>query len=322
MAQLLERDPETGRFLPLQVPKIRVERFKEFVKATRSAQTAYSYVAAVRRFEEFLDEKELRLATAPKGTFDDFLVWLKKKKLSSASIRLFFSGVKVYVDWCRDHEEGGCPELKMPRMPSEDPPDPFVLSTEQLHLYFKEVSKLNEPSRTALLILPFCGLRVSELCKLKRASVGSTIDEAGTSWLVFKLKGKGNKIREAPLFQQAYPILDSYMKDWRGTQPKSDWLFPGKYADKKNGGVTPLSAKTLQAHLRNIREKVNLPKQLTPHALRRTCFTNLHRQGVSIATIAKVAGHSNISTTIKYYIATSTADVLKELSALKGQKHE
>ena len=318
MAHLLERDPDTGHFLPLKTHKIRVDRFKSYIRSTRSAQTAYSYVAAVRRFETFLDEKGVLLKNAPKGLLDDFVVWLTEKNLSAATIQLVFCGVRSYTEWCRTHDDGGCPEFAMPRLPKGDPPDPFVLSTDQLVLYFSEVSKLLEPSRTALLIVPYCGLRVTELCKQKMGQIGHETF-GGRKWIVFRMVGKGRKPRPVPLPKEAEAILKSYLLNWKAKQPKAkkkevDWLFPGKY--QRKGVVTPLSSKTLQAHIRNIRERAGLPKNVTPHALRRTCLTNLYRKGLDIAIIAKIAGHASIETTIKHYIAMSPKDMLEKLAAL------
>ena len=74
-----------------------------------------------------------------------------------------------------------------------------------------------------------------------------------------------------------------------------------------------LSTKTLQAHVRNIRLNSRLPDKLTPHALRRTVFTRLKKMGLDIMYISRIAGHSNIQTTYKYYMGDNITDTLNEL---------
>ena len=53
-------------------------------------------------------------------------------------------------------------------------------------------------------------------------------------------------------------------------------------------------------HLLAMRAKRTGVKFFTPHDLRRTFVSNLLDAGVDIATVAKMAGHSNIQTTARY----------------------
>jgi site-specific recombinase XerD len=274
---------------------------------------------AVQRFDNFLDKSGVLMRSAPPGILDDFVTALSKLKLSPATIALTIAAIKSYTGWCRNHEEGGCPQFDQPKLPKRDLKIPFVLTTDQLSSYFKHVSKIDEPSRTALLILPFCGLRVTELCKVTLDRFRTNYrDKSGNNWTVFMIIGKGRKGRVAPLLRPGAEILREYLLKWRKKQRPSAWLFPGK--NIKGRKTDALSAKTLQAHLRHIRIRMNLPENLTPHVLRKTCFTNLYRKGVSIQTIAWIAGHSSIEMTMKYYIHVSTEDVLSELdTAMKGK---
>lgn len=307
-----KREREDGKFVTMHVDKVRVQRFKDYILATRSKYTCFSYVAAVRRFEQFLDENGILLKEAQPGTLEDFIVWLSKKGLSAASIKLMYEGTKAYVNWCRDHGEVTCPNFARPKMPKDEKSKPFILQPNELVLYFQEVSKLSEPSRTALLILPYCGLRVSELCQLRLDNISSEYDKKGNKWIIFNVHGKGKKIRECPLALEGNNLLVKYLSGWRSRQSvKTKWLFPSK---RGKNNLDHLSAKTLQLNLRNVRERIDLPKELTPHALRRTCFTYLYRKGVDVATIAKIAGHSSVDVTMKHYIQVSTQDILNKMN--------
>jgi integrase len=238
---------------------------------------------------------------------------MSKKKLSPATIRLTIAGVKTYVDWCRDHDEMGMVELKAPKMPKLEIKTPLFLTNEQLVSYFKTVAEILEPSRTALLLLPYCGMRVTEICTVELKNITTETDKAGKRWTIILIRGKGNKFRSAPLLPQGTKILASYLQNWRSKQRKSKWLFPGK---SESGVQKPLSAKTIQAHMRNIRKKIGLPEALTPHILRKTCFTHLYRRGVSLDTIARIAGHTNTEVTLKYYIAPTQKELLDELGRM------
>lgn len=307
----LER--EDGRFLPLYNDKIRVQKFKDYILATRSRYTCFSYTASVRRFEKFLQEKGILLKDADPGLLQDFVVWLSNQDLSPASIHLIYEGVKAYTNWCRDHGEAICQSFSRPKMPSVEKKEPFILKPNELNLYFQGVLKLKEPTKSALLMLPYCGLRVNELCKLKLTDISYEYDKKGNKWVIFNVHGKGKKVRECPLYLDANQIIKKYLSGWRTEVLKTNktaWLFPSRRGKNK---YIHLSARTLQLTLRNIRDDMNLPKQLTPHALRRTCFTYLYRKGVDIAVIARIAGHSSVDTTMKHYIHVSTKDILDKM---------
>lgn len=299
--------------MPSHNDKVRIQRFKDYILATRSRYTCFSYTSSARRFEKFLEEKEILLKEAGPGLIQDFIVWLSEQNLSPASIHLIYEGVKAYTNWCRDHGELTCSSFSRPKIPRGERKEPFILKPNELNLYFREVIKLPEPSKTALLMLPYCGLRVNELCRLKLTDISYEYDKKGNKWIIFSVHGKGKKIRECPLHLDANQILKKYLSGWRTQQlkvQKTAWLFPSKRGVRN---YTHLSARTLQLNLRNVRDRANLPKQLTPHALRRTCFTYLYRKGVDITTIARIAGHSSVDTTMKHYIHVSTRDILDKM---------
>lgn len=310
------KDEDSGRFVESSDITARAERYKDHLKATRSATTCNSYLWAVKNFENFLKESNLLLEDAGIGLLEDFVVWLSKRQVKPATTHLCVIAVIDYTNWCRIHEEKGCKQFVRPKLPKVEKKIPQILTQEQYVSFIREVIKLNEPSKTALLIMPLCGLRVNELCSLQKANLVKNSGKDGNPWTLFRIKGKGKKERLAPLLPDGMKILSKYFLDWRVFR-KSPWLFPGK---ERNGNQEHLSPKTLQAHLRHIRKTLKLTDDLTPHLLRRTCFTNLHRKGVPLETIAWIAGHSNVNTTMQHYISMSTENVLTQLDTALERK--
>ena len=110
------------------------------------------------------------------------------------------------------------------------------------------------------------------------------------------IRGKRSKQRTAYLIDGVVAALQ-------------DWLeFRGKDAGplflsvNKGGNLVYDRRLTPQAiyHLLAIRAKRAGVKFFTPHDLRRTFVSNLLDAGVDIATVAKMAGHSNVQTTARY----------------------
>jgi len=305
---MLNRDEDTGRFLPEKPLLDQLKEFREFLESTRSTSTAQTYLMGARKIEDHLNGRGMTLETAPPGLLDNFVVWLKAKHLTPASIRSNVVGAKRYIKWSRSQGQQ-IAEFEDPDLPKIPEKAPFVLSSDELAVFFNKAQLVDEPARTALLLLPLCGLRVSEICALNLSDILSSKDDKGKKWTVFEVTGKGSKLRFAPLPRSGKTILKIYLNGWRAKKKsKSNYLFPGK------GKKPILSVKTLQAYVREIRLNSSLPDKLTPHALRRTYLTKLQKKGVDLLHISKIAGHSNIQTTFKYYLATDITDTLNEMN--------
>jgi integrase len=110
------------------------------------------------------------------------------------------------------------------------------------------------------------------------------------------IRGKRSKQRTAYLVDGAIAALSDWL-EIRGGNPGPLFL-----AVNKGGKLTYGRRMTPQAiyHLLATRAKRAGVKFFTPHDLRRTFVSNLLDAGVDIATVAKMAGHSNIQTTARY----------------------
>ena len=137
-------------------------------------------------------------------------------------------------------------------------------------------------------LLYSCGLRRAELVTLDLADYDR---DAGT----LRVKGKRNKERLAHAVNGARAALD----DWlviRGAAAGA--LF---YPIRKGGHIAP-GRLTTQAiyHILQTRADSATVKSLSPHDFRRTFVGDLLDAGADIATVQKLAGHANVTTTARY----------------------
>ena len=84
-----------------------------------------------------------------------------------------------------------------------------------------------------------------------------------------------------------------------------------KRQTKKNSGKKPISDRYLRGAVQKMREPLGM--DFTPHTMRRTYITSLWRKGVDLGTIAMIAGHANVQTTIDHYIKMEPSDVINAL---------
>src|SRR5687768_5394827 len=138
-------------------------------------------------------------------------------------------------------------------------------------------------------ILFGAGLRREEITKLN-------LDDYKPEDAKLEIRGKRSKQRIAYLGDGALAALTTWLE------------LRGKYAGPlfvplKRGGALRygcrLSPQSIY-YLLKIRAKRAGVKSFTPHDLRRTFVSRLLGAGVDIATVAKMAGHSNIQTTARY----------------------
>lgn len=160
-----------------------------------------------------------------------------------------------------------------------------ALSPRQLALYHIAVGDVDrEPAHIILALLPATGLRIGEMCGLRRENVRQ---HEGRMYLQFR--GKRDKERVVPLTQAGEKELRHYLE---AHQP-SDWLFPSY-----RGG--PISPHGVRKYTRKIAADYEDLDGLSPHVLRHTYATMALRKGVDLKKLQALLGHESIQTTSRY----------------------
>lgn len=177
------------------------------------------------------------------------------------------------------------------------------LSTQALAAYTEAAETRDEPVRTVLLLLPKTGLRISELCGLKRSEVINRENR-----LILSFRGKGDKHRIVPLGAEGAEILTEWMDT---LDSSSEVLFPGRHAGRS------VSAWSVQEACRQIRDENMALKGLTPHILRHTYATRAVVAGVDLASLKALLGHDDIKTTQRY-LNPSVDDLTAAVDGVDG----
>ncbi|MFT8813725.1 MAG: site-specific integrase [Oenococcus sp.] len=168
-------------------------------------------------------------------------------------------------------------------------------NTEELIIYLAAVS----------------GMRYAEILGMTRSDINvnkSTIS-INKTWdykyhTGFKKTKNKSSVRLISLDHHTVQVLQKYLSEKPSITDEPLFLTNGR---------APVSAeinKVLTSHL----QKLNLPR-ITFHGLRHTHASILLYQGVSVLSVSKRLGHSNITTTQSTYL-----HVIKELEALDNDK--
>ncbi len=116
-------------------------------------------------------------------------------------------------------------------------------------------------------------------------------------------KEKGQRDRILPVSEAVMQVIINYMASLpRGRK----WLFhESNPATKTTSRIFP------RKRWNKMIETAGL-EHVTPHDLRETCLTLLAKSNVSAVIAQKLAGHSNINTTMKYYVNADDEKMLRD----------
>ena len=155
----------------------------------------------------------------------------------------------------------------------------------------------------ALVVLLFgCGLRISEALGLCNRDVMGHPD-------VLRIVGKGNKERLVPVLPAVWDAMDKYL----AVRPFGN--MPDDVVFRSVRGL-PMSARMAEKVVENLRNYMQLPDYVTPHALRHTFATALLAGGADLRSLQELLGHSSLAATQLY-----TKVNMSEISNIYAHAH-
>jgi integrase/recombinase XerD len=188
---------------------------------------------------------------------------------------------------------------KRRRKPFDDAEVPVILEAAR-------ASQHSERDVTIISIALACGLRKDEIRNLRWPD---DVDLKREVLWVRDTKTEAGQ-RCVPVSGRVVQLLDSYVKDWRPSQSAGP-LFLNNHGD-------PFSYDGFSQIFSRIKKRLPASIDFKAHRARNTALTNWHRTGVDIATLAKLAGHSDISHT-EHYLGDITPEEIARVPDAFGR---
>lgn len=194
---------------------------------------------------------------------------------------------------------------------------PVILEPDEVEKLLKIPNKryLSGIRNLAVLSLMLnCGLRVSEISKLKVGDVNLTKNKLRI------IGGKGGVDRDLIIPFYTAELL----KEWKKAKPKNTKYFFTTIKDVKKRGRfntkkgSKFKIKNIQAMVKKYSKRAGI-KHTTPHTLRHTFATNFIKQGGNIMHLKEILGHASISTS-QIYITLALKDVKEAMLKFKEFK--
>ncbi|MDC0740150.1 tyrosine-type recombinase/integrase [Polyangium mundeleinium] len=178
----------------------------------------------------------------------------------------------------------------------ESPPTGRALELEEVRALLDAAAKDERRWRAkrdaALVTILYCaGIRRAEASGLQATDIE---DAEGRYWL--RVLGKGNKTRRVPLPRDARAVVDAWL-DVRGRTAGP--LFPARSRQGQQLHGKPMSENTVGRIVNRLVKRASLG-HITPHFFRYTFISTLLDESGDVSAIQKLAGHADVSMTLRY----------------------
>lgn len=294
----------------MSLPALHIDQFYDYMRSVRRPNTALKYRDGATKFMGFLASNGIRFDKMPVNILSLFAQQLVYAKLKPASVNVYVAAAKRFLQWSYNRGDTSLQVSTHIDLPKVTKALPNALTQDHVKGYLALASRKPEPRRSALLLLPYCGLRANEILSLPLSSivkVKASLDKSNpnhsATYLCFNVVGKGGDPRTVPILPDGSSLLISYLTNYRRHTTRSAFLFVDQNGRR-------LSDRTLRADVAEIRRKLGVANRFTAHTLRRTYLTTLQRAGMDLASITKIAGHKSFQTTLSHYLEVHPEDLV------------
>lgn len=292
------------------------------VENNKSEQTATQYIAKIRDFREWLQDRDTAFEKADAINIEDWLAHLDSKYTNASSVGKGEAGlVAAYEELNKLIQAGridgdnsewgrfGTPAEQADYSPQDSSTYKSRETREDVE-YLKptEVDKLarnTERLRDELMIrlLFQTGLRVTELCEIRENDVDRDERE-------INIRGKGQKNR-AVFYQPSLDLLIDVWIDERRPAvyyaDESKYLFPTSHSEN-------ITRQTVEEVVREAADRAELQEvygrsadghelhTVTPHVLRHSFAMAALDNGWDVYTLSQALGHADAETTTSTYL--------------------
>ncbi|MCJ7842125.1 site-specific integrase [Lederbergia sp. NSJ-179] len=292
------------------------------VQKNLSSNTILSYRNTFMLLLTFMQQikavppEKMELSYLDSSCIQDFLLWLETERKCSISTRnqrlAAIHSFARYVMFVRPEMLYVCQQIlgvsykKVPQTIIH-----YLTESETRLLLAQPDTSTLKGIRDAAMLSLLCdsAARIQEFIDL---SVGDLrINQPAT----LTITGKGRITRQVPIMKETLQLLEQYMSmsSLSGEQSSGHPLFVSHTGNRfTRPGVTHVMNKyRLQAFGSN-----GLSFPLTPHILRHSKGMHMLNAGINIYYIKEFLGHSDLSTTERYYVRADTEMKRKALSKM------
>jgi len=273
-----------------------IKGFQAYLRLEKSLSpnSIDAYIRDVEKLEQYAEINNISsVKDVIMEDVQSFLKYIAELGLSPRSQARLLSGVKAFYKYLLLENEVKTDPTELIESPKLGRKLPDTLSIEEVDLLINAIdlsSSEGERNKAMLEVLYSCGLRVSELVNLKISNI--YFNEG-----FIRITGKGDKERLVPIGKQAIKCLNIYLEQVRVHQPIQTGFEDFAFLNRRG---KPLSRVMIFTIIKNLVEKMNIKKSISPHTFRHSFATHLIEGGADLRAVQEMLGHESITTTEIY----------------------
>ena len=274
-----------------------IKGFKAYLKLERSLSpnSVEAYVRDVDKLVQFFEVHGM--SVLPEKVEAEHLKglvkWAAELGMLPTSQARMISGLRAFYKYLLLENiinTDPCDQLDAPKLGRKLPDTLDIQDIDNLIAAIDLSKPEGERNRAILETLFSCGLRVSELVNLKISDLHFNAE-------FVKVIGKGNKERIVPAGSLVRKRIVEYLDNCRvHIQVKAgeeDIVFLNRRGSR-------LSRVMVFIMIKDLAQKINLKKSISPHTFRHSFATSLVEGGADLRAVQEMLGHESITTTEIY----------------------
>lgn len=272
-----------------------LQEFKLYIEVERnfSKHTVIAYSADILSFLVWLKDRNIEDVTY--NTIREYLLYIQQFNYSKTTTARKIASLRTFYRFLyRERVIETNPAIGI-HSPKRGKSLPEFLTEEEIDKILNKIN-IDSPAgyrnRTILELLYATGMRISELSSLNFENLNLDENE-------IKVFGKGAKERIVLVSERAKKFLETYIKTVRylifnsNSQNQDDPVFINKTGYR-------LQPQSVRLAIKEVVDKIELPKHVTPHVFRHSFATKLLENGADLRIVQELLGHSSISNTQIY----------------------
>ncbi|MBP7507712.1 MAG: site-specific tyrosine recombinase XerD [Prolixibacteraceae bacterium] len=274
-----------------------IKGFEDYLRLEKalSQNSINAYINDINKLMEFLKNtfKGITPQKVKLNHLKSFIEWLNERGVSPRTQARTISGIKSFYKFLLIEEKINSDPTSLLESPRIGRKLPDILSLDEIDSLINaiEVDKPEGQRNKAILeTLYSCGLRVSELVNLKLSNL---FFEQG----YVKIEGKSNKERLVPISNRAIAEINKYLEGYRKTLRITPSAQDIVFVNRRGQILSRVMIFTI---IKNLAEKVDLKKKISPHTFRHSFATHLIDGGADLRAVQEMLGHESILTTEIY----------------------
>ncbi len=270
--------------------------YTHYLKLERglSDNSIKSYLLDIEKLMSFLEDHNLTdlPISIEKDTVQQFIYEVAKVVNPRSQARII-SGLKSFFNYLVFEDYRADNPLDLIESPKIGRKLPDTLSENEINRLIAAID-LSKPegerNRAMLETLYGCGLRVSELIGIKLSDLYFEED-------FIKVTGKGDKQRFVPISPINKKYINIYKNEVRVHVKEQKGFQDILFLNRRGKQLTRAMIFTI---VKNLAEKIQLGKNISPHTFRHSFATHLLENGADLRAIQQMLGHESITTTEVY----------------------